>query len=816
MPFSPEPQAIIAPIQKDVAQALSRGGIAGEHAKRPSRGLQRHEARGFRKHITQEVQKPAKSSVSGLETRARASVQRGSEAKMSAPSHVVYVGTSERVSGQAPQSQLGILSGVMSEMRSVDSSIKSDLAQVTQRALTELTSKAGVEAFAKVLGSLSAKELEGVKNLNQASLEQIGLDTVATYLKDNAPKGTIASLKESLTQAVEAVSSGSAADLAKVQEILSDFIEKAAETDPDLARAAGLLTFVIGGAGLAYKLGGKRGLLAFSSLALLVEQACAPVKAPEYVAAFQVLNRVDGRPEVSSVDSIPLSDPNAKSSIEALGTNRMPDALLLVDTMQQFVVKNRESFIKDGINPDTLKSQYYHINDGNGNNMTFLLTKLKDVSGANGPLGLYYITYLDARQQNVVTRLGIQDPNIVGQSPKYGDVPATMLSLLREGEEVTDPMLASFVLEGKTYWVFLDPTGTGESIVVSADAPAGTEVTASTHPPAAETTLVPATQTPGVEFAEVSFNPGGVSSVPTAEVLPTTISLTPTPDISGAPTPDTVVPPPSPDAVFDTESGYWTRSVETGETRYWIPIQMTAVDVESGVTGHWLESRMMEGETIFFNDPTIIDTDDDVPTIPFAVYSIENRSQLRADFYLKHPDQTSDFGPTGPLAGKSYLTYINNRLIERYYGRDAPNIPIEDWEEFFQGIQNETIFIDQWKVSEGYRAVIIDKEIAASDPEFRLTDGIYWKVMVGPDGELIGVVATSEQKKLSDQDLRIMLLAPMWEVILTDGPLPETIKSFYGGPGRPDAAGASSRAGSDFTINGIRPKTNFLDIVYPE
>lgn len=263
----PENPPMIAPAQQDVLKELSRS-TAGEHARVP-RGLQRHQARTFHEHITQQAQKPVEQFIARAD--AHSNLSAIADVKHSA---VLWEGSSEKVT-QPPMARFGALRGIVSELHAVDPSTATDMAHVLRQAVTEITSVSGVETFAKTITTLSRNELNAFLNLKSNVVEQMGMDKLVSYIKQNAPKGTIASLKEATANLANASIVHDDGEIAKAQETIRSVVDRSGKADSDLVRAAELLALGLGSAGVALRLGRKRGLLAISTLALSVSSACA-------------------------------------------------------------------------------------------------------------------------------------------------------------------------------------------------------------------------------------------------------------------------------------------------------------------------------------------------------------------------------------------------------------------------------------------------------------------------------------------------------------------------------------------------------------
>ncbi len=276
----------------------------------------------------------------------------------------------------------------------------------------------------------------------------------------------------------------------------------------------------------------------------------------------------------------------------------------------------------------------------------------------------------------------------------------------------------------------------------------------------------------------------------------------------------------------DSITGLYTKLAEDGKTTlFWEPIQYGS-DVQNGITGHWVETRMLNGELIYlYNNALAGNTDQLVDSVPFNQFILQNNGQLTAAYTLSHPEQAQlkDFGPGSELFGQSFSSDLLVYLATRYYHVDPKtHLSDQQWLDFMAAMKAGTASIavgnDQWVLSKGYTEIIVDDTIASADPTFQKTDNYHWKAMV-VNGQLVVLISTSAAEKESHHDMVIMSFAPMLEVIFNDPFTNQKLSSFYGSANRAAAAEFAESGGSEnitYPHVTVQPTSNFLDVNYSE
>ncbi len=92
----------------------------------------------------------------------------------------------------------------------------------------------------------------------------------------------------------------------------------------------------------------------------------------------------------------------------------------------------------------------------------------------------------------------------------------------------------------------------------------------------------------------IEGEPATSTNIPTATVeIPATSTVAPT-QIPATPTATRDPNMPPDETGKDSATGLYTKTADDGKTTlYWEPIQY-GTDVENGITGHWVESRMKD------------------------------------------------------------------------------------------------------------------------------------------------------------------------------------------------------------------------------
>ena len=310
-----------------------------------------------------------------------------------------------------------------------------------------------------------------------------------------------------------------------------------------------------------------------------------------------------------------------------------------------------------------------------------------------------------------------------------------------------------------------------------------------------------------VETATSTFTPAPTS----------TLAITTTP--TDTPDPNMPVDATEKDAATDL----YTKTAEDGKTTlYWEPIQY-GTDVANNVTGHWVDLLNENGQKIFLFNNALNSTNNYLhDSIPFQLFILDQHQQLKVPFAIRNPDQMSEFGPGTPLFLQSLSSEIFEGIKLRYFNTTDPStITPAQYQDFYQNMQQDALTLSiegqKWLISKGYTEIVVDYTQASQDLTFRKTDNYYWKIMV-VDQKLICLIATPEPDKLSDQDIRIMIFAPLWEVLLHQK-LPNQIASFYGGPnGQVPGAEYAILGGTGVIYKNVQvqPKTDFIEMDYPQ
>lgn len=322
------------------------------------------------------------------------------------------------------------------------------------------------------------------------------------------------------------------------------------------------------------------------------------------------------------------------------------------------------------------------------------------------------------------------------------------------------------------------------------------------------------TPTPNVTVtsqATVTFTP--VSTSTATEVLPTPTEVDPNRPIDATGT--------------DSEGNPTKKDEKTGETLTWFPIQY-GEDVDKGIKGHWFKSQMKDGKDIFLYDSTLSSfVGPNSDSIPFHQYMLDNNGQLKVGYVLSHPDQVAEFGPGTPLDGGSqsslvyvYLAVRAIQMLDPDRANDIQNakdLTQTDWtsvKDHFKSGLSIPVGEYYWNTSKGYDEYIVDYDAAKNDSSFKITTGekveFRWKYYI-QDGKLVVLIATPDIGKLTPEQMRVMALAPMWEIILNKNPLPDAIPDFSTSGVN---AGFMSQMGGTKYHEGVT--TNFLEFDFIE